>query len=120
MVDVNETPVRRLVREDFAFAARVLAFGGVIGVASSILIARLYGIEVVGQYALATGPMGIVWFFSTVREKTGPDQGPESSATPRPEITGIFAAVLAFSVALTALMSIVGAGITRPALRRSH
>ncbi|MGH2965776.1 MAG: lipopolysaccharide biosynthesis protein [Solirubrobacterales bacterium] len=112
MVDVNQAPVRASFREGFAFAAISAGVGGVIGVASSILIARLYGIEVVGQYALATAPMGIVWFFSTVRERPGLIRALNPLQPRAPEITGIFAAVLAFSVALTALMSIVGAGIT--------
>src|SRR6476661_2052907 len=56
--------------------------------------------------------MGIVWFFSTVRERPGLIRALNPLQPRAPEITGIFAAVLAFSIALTALMSIVGAGTT--------
>ena len=70
VVDVNAIQ-RASFREGFGFAAMSAAAGGVVGIVSSILIARLYGIEVIGQYALATAPMGIVWFFSTVRERPG-------------------------------------------------
>ncbi len=112
MVDVNPIQARASFREGFGFAAISAAVGGVIGIVSSILIARLYGIEVIGQYALATAPMGIVWFFSTVRERPGLIRALNPLAPRSPEITGIFAAVLAFSVALTAVVSAVGAGIT--------
>ena len=103
---------RASFREGFGFAAMSAAVGGVIGVASSILIARLYGIEVIGQYALATAPMGIVWFFSTVRERPGLIRALNRLQPRSPEVTGIFAAVFAFSVGLTAVVSTVGAGIT--------
>ena len=112
VVDVNQAGGRSSFREGFGFAAISAGVGGVIGVASGILVARLYGINVVGQYALATAPMGIVWFFSTVRERPGLIRALNPLPPRAPEITGIFAAVLAFSVALTALVSIVGAGIT--------
>ena len=112
VADTEEMRARASFREGFGFAAISAAAGGVIGVASSILIARLYGIEVIGQYALATAPMGIVWFFSTVRERPGMIRALNPLQPRSPEITGIFAAVLAFSVALTAVVSIVGAGIT--------
>lgn len=112
MVDVNKVQERSSFREGFGFAAMSAVSGGVIGVASSILIARLYGIEVIGQYALATAPMGIVWFVSTVRERPGLIRALNPLQPRSPAITGIFAAVLAFSVALTAVVSIVGAGIT--------
>ena len=64
--------------------------------------------------------MGIVWFFSTVRERPGMIRALNPLQPRSPEITGIFAAVLAFSVALTAVVSILGAGITYLPLQRSH
>ena len=70
VVDVSAARVRASFREGFGFAAISAAVGGVSG-SRPHPVARLYGIEVIGQYALATAPMGIVWFFSTVQERPG-------------------------------------------------
>ncbi len=118
VVDVNDIQ-RASFRESFGFAAMSAAAGGVVGIVSSILVARLYGIEVIGQYALATAPMGIVWFFSTVRERPGLIRALNPLQPRSPEITGIFAAVLAFSIALTALVSMYRRRHHLPALQRS-
>ncbi len=71
MVDMSTQRARPSFREGFGFAALSGLVGGIVGIVSSIVVARLYGIDVVGQYALATAPMGMVWFFSTVRERPG-------------------------------------------------
>jgi O-antigen/teichoic acid export membrane protein len=112
VVDVSATRGRASFREGFGFAAISAAVGAVVGIASAILVARLYGIDVVGQYALATAPMGIVWVFSTLQERPALIRALNPLLPRAPEITGIFAAVLAFSAALTALVAAIGAAIT--------
>ena len=75
-------------------------------------MARLYGIEVIGQYALAAAPMGIVAFLSTVRERPGLIRALNPLPPRSPQVTGILAAVFAFSVALTGVVSVLGAGVS--------
>lgn len=112
MVDLGPAQERSSFREGFGFAALSVLVGGVAGIGSSILTARLYGIDVIGQYALATAPMGIVWFFSTVRERPGLIRALNQLPPRAPQVTGIVAAVFAFSVALTLVVSLVGTGVT--------
>jgi O-antigen/teichoic acid export membrane protein len=83
------------------FSALSFAVGAVLTVASSVAIARLYGISVVGQFALVLAPVNVVWLLSSVR------QGPAvvrklAVLEPRaPLCTALFVAVLSFSFVLT-------------------
>jgi O-antigen/teichoic acid export membrane protein len=98
--------------EAFGFGALSFASGAVLGVGSSIAIARLYGIDVIGGFALASAPTGIAWFLSTVRER--PALIRELAKLPRrdPRVTGLFVAVFSFSVALTAIVAAIVAVAT--------
>ncbi len=109
MTAVRDRPT---FREGFGFAVISFVTGALVGVGSSILVARLYGIDVVGQYALAIAPMGVVWFLSTVRERPALIRALTPLSARSPRVTGLFAAVFAFSVALTAVASIVVGGVT--------
>ena len=90
----------------------VLSFGltAVLGVISGIAVARLYGIEVIGEYALAMAPTGAVWLLSTIREQPAllRELAPLGARDPR--VTGLFGAVFAFSTALTLVVSLLTAG----------
>jgi O-antigen/teichoic acid export membrane protein len=86
----------------FSFLANAL-----LSLAASVAVARLYGIAVVGEFALAGAPAGTVWLLSTVREqpalmrRLAPLQPRDSL------VTGLFAAVLSFSFLLTAGVSVL-------------
>ncbi len=103
---------KRSFREGFGFGVMSFSVGAFLGLLSTVVIARLYGIEVVGQYALATAPTGIVWFLSTVRERPALVRviAPLNARDPR--ITGLFVATASFSVALTLVMSLLTAVAT--------
>lgn len=95
-----------------------VAFGGltfvstaVLGVVSSIVVARLYGIDVVGRFALAYAPTGVVWFLSSTQEQPALIRKITVLPPRAPEVTGVFAAVFAFSSALSlAAATLVGVG----------
>ena len=91
-----------------------VSFAGtaVIGVITSVFIARLYGIRVVGQFALVLAPVMAVWLLSTVREQ--PALQREAAVLPprHPRVTGLFIAVFAFSSGLTIVVAAIGAVIT--------
>lgn len=96
--------------EAFGFGALSFASGAVLGVGSSIAIARLYGIDVIGGFALASAPTGIAWFLSTVRERPALIRELAKLSPRHDRVTGLFVAVFSFSFALTALVcAIVGA-----------
>ena len=101
MVDLRPTAVRASFREGFSYAVLSFIAGAVVGVGSSIVVARLYGVDVVGQYALAIAPMGVVWFLSTARERPALIRALSPLAPRAARITGLFAAVFAFSAALS-------------------
>jgi O-antigen/teichoic acid export membrane protein len=81
-----------------------------VGLLSSVVIARIYGVRVIGEFALASAPMLAAWSLSNLR------QGPAlvrvlSIQPPRaPQVTGLFAAVFAVSFALTAVVVLALAG----------
>ena len=78
-----------------------------LGLLSSVVIARLYGISVVGAYTLAMAPMQALWQLSTVREQAAFVRALASLQPREPRVTGLFIAVFAFSSALT----LVAAGL---------
>jgi O-antigen/teichoic acid export membrane protein len=93
--------------EGAAFGLVSFALVAVIGVGGSIVIARIYGIEVVGAYALAYAPVGICGTLSTLQEQAAFVRETAVLPARAPRITGLFAAVLAFSTGLTLLVATI-------------
>jgi O-antigen/teichoic acid export membrane protein len=94
---------------DKGFSLATLNFLGsaVLGLAASVVVARLYGITVVGEYALVVAPAGAVWLLSTVREQPALMRKLTPLQPRDARITGMFAAVLTFSFALTTVVSVI-------------
>jgi O-antigen/teichoic acid export membrane protein len=88
----------------------VLSFGAMtaLGLLSSVVIARLYGVQVIGQFALVLAPMNLVTYLSSVRERAAFVREVATLEPRAPRITGLFAAMLTFSVGLTALVGTAG------------
>jgi O-antigen/teichoic acid export membrane protein len=84
----------------------------VLALVSSVIVARLYGVDVIGEYALAGAPAGAVWLLSTVREQPALMRRLTPLAPRDPLVTGLFAAVLTFSTALTAVVSLLAGVVT--------
>ncbi len=83
-----------------------------VGLVSSIVIARIYGVRIVGEFALVTAPTLAAWSLSNLRQ--GPALVRVLSTEPArsPAVTGLFAAVFAVSWALTAVVAALLAGAT--------
>src|SRR4051812_48102767 len=96
-----------------------LSFGAiaVIGVVSSIVTARIYGVHVVGQYALAFAPAAALWFLSSVKEQAALERELTQLPPRAPRVTGLFVAVFAFSTVLTIVVAAVVSGIAIYAYR---
>ena len=83
--------------------------GGALALLSGIVTARLYGIRVIGEFALAYAPTGAVWYLSTVREQPALVKALAPLRPRDPLVTGLFTAVFAFSTALTAFAAAAAA-----------
>ncbi len=79
---------------------------------TSVVVARLYGVSTIGEYALAGAPAGAVWLLSTVREQPALMRRLTPLQPRDPLVTGLFAAVLGFSTALTAAVSLLAGLLT--------
>jgi O-antigen/teichoic acid export membrane protein len=94
------------------YAGLSFVVNAVVVLASAVVTSRLYGIEVIGRYALAMTPWQILVSLSTLGEQVALVR---NLATMRPgsgEATGLFYAVLTFSTALTTTMALPVLGIT--------
>ena len=103
---------RATYREALGFGFASFAVIVVLGIVSSIAIARMYGVRVVGEYALVLAPTTAVGFLSSVREQAALVR--ELAVLPHraPRITGLFGAVMVFSAGLTLAVSTVTMVIT--------
>jgi O-antigen/teichoic acid export membrane protein len=92
----------------------ILSFGSVVlvGLVSAIVTARIYGIEVIGQFALATAPVNAVWYLSSVREQAALMRELATLPARAPRVTGLFAAVCVFSSVLTLVVAAIAVGIS--------
>jgi O-antigen/teichoic acid export membrane protein len=108
-------PQRGSYGAGLGFGTASFAVNALLGIAASILTARLYGITTVGDFALAGAPVGAVWLLSTVREQPALLRALAPLPARDPAITGLFASVFTFSVALTAVVSVI-AGVVAAVL----
>lgn len=107
----NKQGTRGSYRAGFFFG--VLSFGATLclGFASTIVTARLYGITVIGDYALAIAPVSALWVLSTVKEQQALIKEITSLQPREPRVTQLFAVVFAFSTGLTFLVAALIAGV---------
>jgi O-antigen/teichoic acid export membrane protein len=103
---------RRSYSEGFSFAVLSILVFSVIGIVTTYVTARVFGVTVVGEFALSFAPTGAVWVLSTVREQPAMVRRLANLRPRAPEVTGIVAAVFAFSFGLTAVVSVIAAVIT--------
>jgi O-antigen/teichoic acid export membrane protein len=104
--DAAERP-RASYSESAGFGALGFALMALMGLVGGIAIARVYGVDAIGRFALVMAPVNAVWYLSSARER--PALVREIAALPAraPRVTGLFAAVLAFSFALTVVVAAI-------------
>lgn len=83
-----------------------------VGIFSSFLIARLYGVKVIGESALVLAPASAVWYLSTAREQAALVRMLAPMAPRAPRVTALFAAVMTFSFTLTTVVASIAMLIT--------
>lgn len=100
-----------------AFGLASFALLAVIGIGGGIVIARLYGIEIIGALALATVPAAVCGSLSSLQEQAALVREVVLLPPRHPRITGLFVAVLAFSAGLTVVVGLVVGGIATVVLQ---
>jgi O-antigen/teichoic acid export membrane protein len=96
-------------RTGFLFGTLSFSFTVGIGFLSTIVTARLYGVDVIGQYALVWAPVAAMWVLSTIKEQQALIKEITGLAPRQPRVTQLFAAVFTFSVGLTVAVAILDA-----------
>jgi O-antigen/teichoic acid export membrane protein len=88
-----------------------LSFGATIflGLASTILTARLYGVSTIGDFALVGAPVSALWVLSTIKEQQALIKEITGLRPRDPRVTQLFAAVFTFSGGLTLLVGAIDA-----------
>ncbi|MBS1882599.1 MAG: polysaccharide biosynthesis C-terminal domain-containing protein [Actinobacteria bacterium] len=103
---------RRSLKSGLSFGALSFTFTVGIAVLSSIVSARLYGVTVMGQFALVAAPAAVIWFLSNAGEQTAAVRMFVDLPHRHPKATGIWVVVYGFSMLLTStvgLLVLVGA-----------
>jgi PST family polysaccharide transporter len=103
---------RASYRQGLAVSVIGFAALGVFAVVSSIVIARVYGIEVVGEAALVMAPTLVMIALSSVGEQSGLIRHLAVLKARDPKVTGVWTATFAFSFALTAAVLLPVIGVT--------
>jgi O-antigen/teichoic acid export membrane protein len=107
----SPTAKRASYRAGFLFGTLsffAVAFAGVI---STIITSRLYGVRIIGQYALVWAPVAALWVLSTAKEQQALIKEITGLPPRHPRVTQLFAAVFAFSSGLTAVVSLLDAAL---------
>ena len=109
---VNRPAERGSLTAGLSFGAASFLGTTMVTLFTSVFIARLYGVNVVGRFALVYAPVAAVSLLSTVREQPALQREVALLPPRHPRATGLFMAVFAFSSALTVVVAAIGVLIT--------
>jgi O-antigen/teichoic acid export membrane protein len=98
-------------RAGFVFGAFSFLAATVLGLISAVVTSRLYGIEIVGQFALVAAPVAALWVLSTVKEQQALIKEITGLEPREPRVGQLFAVVFSFSWALTAVVGTAVAAV---------
>ena len=113
----QEAADRTPLRTGMGFAASSFAVNAVVQLLSSVLTARLYGVDTIGEYALVTAPWLTLIQFSNVSEQIALVR--ELSVVPARDVRvgRLFFPVLGLSTALTSVVGAIVMLLSAAALR---
>ena len=94
------------VRRGMGFAVASFGVNGVLGLVGVVITSRLYGVDVMGEYALVIAPWVMLIQLSSVAERVALVREIAGLPARSPRVTGMFIPVLGFSVVLTIVISI--------------
>jgi O-antigen/teichoic acid export membrane protein len=96
-------------RSGFAFGVLSFLSVAAFSVVSTIAASRLYGVRIIGQFALVSAPVSALWVLSTAKEQAALIKEITRLSPRHPRVTELFAAVFTFSSGLTLVMSALAA-----------
>jgi O-antigen/teichoic acid export membrane protein len=100
---------RASYRSGFLFGTLSFLVVAMVGVVSTILTSRLYGVRIIGQFALVSAPVSALWVLSSVKEQQALIKEITGLPPRHPRVTQLFAAVFTFSSTLTAVTAMLDA-----------
>lgn len=103
---------RSSYRKGLSYAVASFASLAFLGLFTSVAIARVYGVEVIGQYALSFAPVAALGMLSTTQEQPALMRKLAVLDARAPRTTGLVCAVFAFSLSLTAAVALPVLGVT--------
>ena len=112
------------MRRGMSFAVASFGINGVLGLVGAVITSRLYGVDVMGEYALVIAPWVMLIQLSSVAERVALVREIAGLPARSPRVTGMFVPVLGFSVLLTTVISIpvmlIAAAILRGPADQPH
>jgi O-antigen/teichoic acid export membrane protein len=119
MADTDDTTPHALnerasYRSGFSFGALSFLVVTIVGVASMVVTSRLYGVRIIGQFALAWAPVGALMLLSTIKEQQALIKEITKLPPRHPRVMQLFAAVFTFSAGLTVVMGVLVAAACWP------
>jgi O-antigen/teichoic acid export membrane protein len=96
-------------RQGFIFGAFSFVGATVVGLISTVVTSRLYGVDIVGEFALVAAPVAALWVLSTVKEQQALIKEITGLEPRTPRVNQLFAVVFTFSWALTAVVGLLTA-----------
>jgi O-antigen/teichoic acid export membrane protein len=100
---------RASYRSGFVFGTLSFFAAAALGVVSTIATARLYGVHIIGEYALVWAPVAALWVLSTAKEQQALIKEITGLPLRHPRVSQLFAAVFTFSFGLTATVALIDA-----------
>jgi O-antigen/teichoic acid export membrane protein len=109
--DDRSTAKRASYRSGFVFGTLSFFAVTAVAVVSTIVTARLYGVRIIGQYALVWAPVAALWVLSSAKEQQALIKEITGLPARDPRVTQLFAAVFTFSSGLTAVVAMLDAAV---------
>jgi O-antigen/teichoic acid export membrane protein len=100
---------RASYRSGFLFGTFSFLFVAAVGVVSTILTSRLYGVRIIGSFALVSAPVGVLWILSSVKEQQALIREITGLPARHPRVAQLFAVVFTFSSVLTTIVALLDA-----------
>lgn len=101
---------RASYRAGFFFGTLSFLGTAVLGLVSTIVTSRIYGVEIIGEYALVFAPVAALSLLSSVKEQKALIKEITGLPPRHPRVTQLFAVVFGFSWALTSVVAVLVAG----------
>lgn len=108
----HDEDARLSLGHGMSFAAMSFATSAMVTMASSITTSHIYGVKVIGEYALVSAPWALVAQLSTLNEQVALVKAVAVLPPRHPRISGLLGVVLGFSFLLTAAVAVVAMAVT--------